>query len=98
MRVISTVPAAALLVAATAAWAQDQAKPAGKPEASPASREATSSAKGDPDAVVCISHQKMGSRIPGKKECHTRRVWDQMTDDARQTLERLQRTTMQHMQ
>jgi hypothetical protein len=96
VRVISTVLAAALLAAATAAWAQaDQAKPVSKPEAS---REQTASAKGDPDEVVCISHQQMGSRIPGKKECHTLRVWDQMTDDARQALERLQRMTMQHMQ
>jgi hypothetical protein len=97
MRVVSTVPAAALLAAATAAWAQAD-QPASKPEVSPAAREATVSAKRDPDAVVCVSRQKMGSRIPGKKECHTLRVWDQMTDDARQAIERLQRTTMQHMQ
>jgi hypothetical protein len=97
MRVISAVLAAALLVSATAAWAQaDQAKPVNKPE--PASREQTAAAKSDPDEVVCISHQQMGSRIPGKKECHTLRVWDQMTDDARRMLEDLQRRTMQHMQ
>jgi len=74
----------------------DQTKPVNKPEASPASQEKAASTKDDPDEVVCISHQETASRIPGKKECHPLRVWDQMTDDARQTLERLQRMTMQH--
>jgi hypothetical protein len=74
-------------VLAVAAWAL----------AEPAMLQAAA-AKADPDAVVSIRHQQMGSRIPGKVECHTARVWDQMTDDARRTLEGLQRRTMQHMQ
>jgi hypothetical protein len=99
MRVIPTVLAGALLASATTAWAQaDQAKPVDKPEASPVSRQATASAKGDPEEVVCISQQKLGSRIPGKRECHTLRVWNQMADDGRRVLEDLQRRTMQHMQ
>jgi hypothetical protein len=99
MRVISAVLAAALLAVATTAWAQaDQAKPVDKPEASPASRVTTASAKDDPDVVVCINHPQLGSRIPGKKECRTRRDWDRITDDSRRALERLQGMTMQHVQ
>jgi len=100
MRAFSPILAAVLLTTATAAWAQAaQTKPVKHPGAAPAARVKTAADKADSDAVVvCIHHQQLGSRIPGKKECHTLRVWNQMTDDARRTVEDLQRMTMQHMQ
>jgi hypothetical protein len=94
MRVISAVLAGAFLAAA-AAWAgDDQTNAAGKPEAStPAPQTKTAAAQDPGDQVVCMEYGQGASRIPGKKVCHTRRVWDQLTQNAREDTESLQRSS-----
>lgn len=41
----------------------------------------------DPNEIVCRpGHAVTGTRIPGPRECHTRRDWDQMRKDSQQQL------------
>ena len=44
----------------------------------------TMPAQPDPrDKVTCRRETPIGSLIPGKKTCHTRREWDQIAENAR---------------
>jgi len=40
----------------------------------------------DADQIVCVSQPVLNSRIPGPRECHTRKVWAEMAEDARSEL------------
>ncbi|WP_156678957.1 hypothetical protein [Sphingomonas profundi] len=37
----------------------------------------------DPDKIVCRRIQSLESRISARKECHSRREWREMADQAR---------------
>jgi hypothetical protein len=80
---------AALLGLATPAWAQTDA---GQPQAAAATAVAgvKVTAGKDPEAIVCVHHDPAGTRIPGPTECHPRRVWDQLTEAARQETQDVQ--------
>jgi len=96
MRVVRTVLAGALLtVAAASSAGAEQTQPDSKPEAtsSPASQTKTAAAKSADDQVVCVEYAQQATRIPGRKVCHTRRVWDQLTQDAREDTESVQRSS-----
>ena len=67
--------AACMLALAVSATAADP--PASQPAA------AKTAASDDLDKIVCKSEQVLGSRIPGRKVCHTQRDWNQMHEDSR---------------
>ena len=88
MRSLSSIGLVALIAfGSTPVWAQSSGPPA--PNASPVTVPPVKPAK-DPEEVVCVRQEEVGSRVPGPKECHTRRVWDQMTQDARDNVQDLQ--------
>jgi len=81
MRSLPMIGVAAIIaLSSSLAWAQS---PQQNSNAAPAKT-------ADPDEVICVHHTDPGTRIPGPKECHTRRVWDQMSNDARQNTQDLQ--------
>jgi hypothetical protein len=87
MRALSLISAAVLISLGSApAWAQT---PAPNTANTGAPATVPKPAK-DPEEIVCIRQAEIGSRIPGPKECHTRRVWDQMSQDARDNAQDLQ--------
>jgi hypothetical protein len=49
----------------------------------------------DPDQVICKREEVTGSRLGGPKECHTRRDWDQMATDARDSTSSFQQRSGQ---
>jgi hypothetical protein len=81
----------ALALAAPAALAQT---PTSNPPAA-ADNGAKQVVAKDPDEIVCVRQPAMDSRIPGPKECHTRRVWDQMSEDARRNTQDYQNRSNQ---
>lgn len=68
-------PAAAASGATTAPTASQQA--AATPKVDPAH---------DPDKVICHYITPTGSRLGGQKVCHTRREWNQNTQDSQDAL------------
>jgi hypothetical protein len=76
-----------------AAYAADD--PASTPKAS-----ATTGApkgKDDPDRVICKGQQVTGSAIPKAKVCHTKREWDEISEQSRQMMDsRGQNNPTQH--
>jgi uncharacterized protein involved in copper resistance len=69
--------AACMLALAGSAAAADPPSAQGAPAAT---KTATSD---NLDKIVCKSEQVVGSRIPGRKVCHTQRDWNQMQEDSR---------------
>jgi len=48
--------------------------------------------KPDPlDKVVCHQEETVGSLLPGRKVCHTRREWRQINDNAQEEGRRITR-------
>lgn len=46
------------------------------------------STQSDPNHVVCRAGQKpVGSMLPGPRICHTKREWDDLTEQSRRNLE-----------
>jgi hypothetical protein len=85
MRSLSIISLAALIALGSApAWSQTS------PPKTAASMTVPPKPAKDPDEIICIHHEEMGSRIPGPKECHARRVWDQMSQDAHDRVQDLQ--------
>jgi hypothetical protein len=80
--------AAIAVLGSSPAWSQ--ADP--KTEAAPAGVKKV--AVKDPDEVVCVHETSIDSRIPGKAVCHTRRVWDEISDQARHDAQDLQTRSM----
>lgn len=102
MRTAAAIAAALLSLAAMSAWAQtDPGQPQTAPPAAVPPAAAATSVSGvrvtagkNPDAIVCVHHDQAGSRIPGPTECHARRVWDQMSESARQETQDVQQRSM----
>jgi hypothetical protein len=86
MRLLSLVGLAAVVaLGSSPAWAQDT-----KPQATTAAGGVNKVAVKDPEEIVCIHQMSIDSRIPGKAECHTRRIWDEMSDQAHRNAQDLQ--------
>jgi hypothetical protein len=91
MRSLSLVGLAVVVaLGASSAWAQTGAQT----QAAPAAGDAKKVAVKDPDEVICIHQTSMDSRIPGPAVCHTRRVWDALSDQARRDTQDLQQRSM----
>ena len=88
MRPLFLVGLAALAVMGSSpAWSQGTQTQATQP--------AGAAKKGpNPDEVICVHHTEIGSRIPGPAECHTRRVWDEMSDAARRDAQDMQQRSV----
>ena len=65
------------------------AEPAGDASAGRAAATKTPPAH-DENEVVCKREDVTGSRLGGRKVCHTRLEWEQMTEDARRALDNRQ--------
>jgi hypothetical protein len=76
------------------AWAQTDPKA----QDAPPSVDAKKMPVKDPEEVICIRQQQIGSRVPGPSECHSRRVWDEMSDQAHRNAQDLQRRSMVQVQ
>ena len=87
MRTAPLIAAAFMALAATSSWAQTDTS---KPQTGASVPPVKVTAARDPDEIVCVRREEEGSRIPGAKECHTRRIWDQMSEDARQQTQDIQ--------
>jgi hypothetical protein len=87
MRTLSLIGVAVLAaLGSSPAWAQSSSPSAQAPAADAPKKVIAK----DPEEVVCIRQELPGSRVPGPKECHTRRVWDQISQDARDNAQDLQ--------
>lgn len=63
--------------------------------ASPAAAQTTDSAQGQNSQpakakLICEKEQETGSRLGGKRVCHTKEEWDQIRAETRQNLEKIQ--------
>jgi hypothetical protein len=88
MRSLSLVGAVVLIsLGSGLAWAQTAPS---APNTSSAVTVPPAKPAKDPDEVICVRQEEIGSRVPGPKECHTRRQWDQMSQDARDNAQDLQ--------
>lgn len=47
-----------------------------------------------PDDVICKRQEVTGSRLGGRKVCHTRLEWEQMSENARENLDTRQTTSL----
>lgn len=82
MRVASLLVLVSLAVgAASFAAADTPTKPAGQQAA------ASTAKPSDLDRIVCKSEEATGSRLPAKKECHSKREWDEQAALTRQALD-----------
>jgi hypothetical protein len=71
-----------MALAADPAPAQNSAPPSSQP-----------ANKADPaDRLICRHTEVTGSHLGGKRECHTKREWDQMAHDAEDGVNNAQRT------
>lgn len=88
---------AAGLWAAAAAAAQAGGSPlANKDQAQTAA--SSPPAKLDPqDRVTCREEERTGSILGGKRECHTRREWDEMSKQAKDWMDGAGRVQNQNM-
>ena len=72
------------------------AAPAFADQASTNTGAASSDAKAPPahgeDEIICKREEVTGSRLGGHKECHPRRVWEQISADARDEVDRNENT------
>lgn len=66
------------------ATAQQQPDPAAKPP------EKSSRAARDPNEMVCVKEEVLGSRLQTRKVCHTRAQWAELRQADRQNIERVQ--------
>jgi len=71
---------AALLLCAACLLAAPYAASAGDSQSAQTPKSASTD---NGDKIVCKSEEVTGSRIPGRKICHTQRDWDDMTAAAR---------------
>jgi hypothetical protein len=89
MRPLFLVGFAALVVMGSSpAWSQTGASTPATPPTGAAKKTA------NPDEVICVHHTDIDSRIPGPAECHTRRVWDEMSEQARRNTQDIQTRSM----
>ena len=64
--------------------------------ASPAVAQSTSSEQAPKPAkpakakIICETEEQIGSRLGGKRVCHTAEEWEQIRSDTRQNLEKFQ--------
>lgn len=63
--------------------------------ASPAAAQTTDSAQGQnaqpaKAKLICEKEQETGSRLGGRRVCHTQEEWDQIRAETRQNLEKIQ--------
>jgi hypothetical protein len=49
----------------------------------------------DPNEIVCIREQEIGSRLRGRRVCRTRAAWDEVREHARQVIDRVQNQSKQ---
>ncbi len=68
----------AAVVAATAAAAQAPNAPT------------RSGPDNDPEEIVCVNEQVIGSRLARRRVCRTRAEWEQLRDQTRTVVERVQ--------
>jgi hypothetical protein len=80
--------AAFVVLGSSPAWSQTGAQTQVAPSAGGLKKVA------NPDEVICVHHTDIDSRIPGPAECHTRRIWDEMSDQARRNAQDLQSRSM----
>ena len=88
MRVASLLVLAALAAGAATVAAADT--PPSKPQVQTSAQQqaAASTAKpSDLDRIICKSEMATGSRLPAKKECHSKREWDEQATLTRQNLD-----------
>jgi hypothetical protein len=71
------------------AWAAQAGDP---PSSSQTTTDAPHAAGGpkkdDPDRIICKSQQVTGSAIPSKRVCHTKREWDDISEQSREAMDR----------
>ena len=85
MRVASLLVLAALGAGAAMPAAADTPPPPAKP---PVQQAAASTAKpSDLDRIICHSQDQTGTRLPAKKECHSKREWEEQATLTRQNLD-----------
>jgi hypothetical protein len=95
MRSLSLIGFAVVVaLGASPAWAQTDTK---TQVISPAGDVKKVAVK-NPDEVICVHQASIDTRIPGPAECHTRRVWDEMSDQARRDTQNLQQRSMAQSQ
>ncbi len=92
---LSAAAAVALMSFATVSFAEEQAAPAPADGQAAAQQPAEATAEQppaeDPDEVICKKlPAETGTRLGKRKECHTRKEWDQIADEARQATEEAQ--------
>ena len=84
--------AAALVIGLFAPAAPAFADQAPNNTGAPSNSDAKTPPAGSQDEIVCKREEVTGSRLGGHKECHPRRVWEQMSADARDEVDRNQNT------
>ncbi len=88
MRVASLLVLAALCAGAALSAAADTPPPPPPPAKPPVQQAAASTAKpSDLDRIVCHSRDQTGTRLPAKKECHSKREWEEQATLTRQNLD-----------
>lgn len=75
-----TAIACACAAAGTALLAQAPAAPATE----------RSGPRGDPNEIVCINQAEIGSRLARRRVCRTRAQWDELAEQTRRVIERVQ--------
>jgi hypothetical protein len=87
MRVASLLVLVALGAGAamSAAAADTPPPPASKPPVQQAS--ASTAKPSDLDRIICHSAEQTGTRLPAKKECHSKREWEEQANLTRQSLD-----------
>lgn len=84
--ILALLAAASLSGAAAAAQAGDPPA-ANQDQAQAAQAAASKSAKPDPeDRVTCRQEEEIGTRLGGKRVCHTQREWKQIARDGQDML------------
>ena len=85
--VLALLAAASLSGAAAAAAAQAGDPPPANPAQAQAQAAASTPAKPDPeDKVTCRQEEEIGTRLGGKRVCHTQREWKRIAQDGQDLL------------
>jgi hypothetical protein len=82
---VAAVALSGALGFAATAFAADDAPPPKTSAAGPHADDGRK--KDDPDRIICKSPDVTGSRLPGKKICHTKREWDDISEEARKLMD-----------
>lgn len=86
--------ASAALVSA-AAFAQAPTAPTTTPAPTAVAVTQQTGVLNDPNEVVCVREQEIGSRLRARRVCRTRAEWDAYREQTRQVTERVQNQSKQ---